>query len=132
LQGIAAAPLDPHPKWVYADWLDDQGEYDEATEQRRWTREMLESRAWLTEFAGRLGGPEYYGDEGPVKNGPPLTYETLMEAAKSFADRGEYFHMGSNESYKGEYGKFDEFWRHYEVVTGAKPENTGGFFSCSC
>lgn len=60
-----------------------------------------------------------------------LSYEELMDAARDYAERGEYLCQGDRfESM----GVCDEFWDHYEIVTGkAVPENDrGGIFTCSC
>ncbi len=63
-----------------------------------------------------------------------ISYTRLMAAAERWnndtSEWGDYLHMGDNENYKD--GFTDEFWDHYEVVTGAKATKRGSFFSCSC
>ncbi len=57
------------------------------------------------------------------------SYEDLIAHAREFAERGEYWCEG--EKFEGEYLP-DQFWEHYEEVTGTKVKNKWSFFSCSC
>lgn len=74
-----------------------------------------ESKAWITAFA----------DEHDV------TYNRIIEAADDYRSEGTYFVDG---------GKFEgchvpeEFWEHYDIVTGAETpeEKRNNFFSCMC
>jgi hypothetical protein len=74
------------------------------------------SEVWLREFA--LHKAE-------------LTYEELMYGAAASISNGDYMIDG------GKWEGFDfpeEFWDHYETVTGEKvgEENRHSFFSCAC
>lgn len=121
LAAIAADPLDCQLRAIYADWLEQQGiDYEEAARQRRWPEIMAESKRWLADFAQRIGGPSHY-DEPDEE---PLTLEELIAAADHF--------MGTNESYTDEYSRMDEFWEHYQIVTGRQPKSKQLFFSCAC
>lgn len=71
------------------------------------------SEEWIRNFASKI----------------PLKYEVLMDAAQDWLDSGEYLNYGS--LLDGEYVP-DEFWDHFEVVTGNKAEGRGNFFTCSC
>lgn len=73
------------------------------------------SKAWIENFAIGLG----------------RTYEAMMEHAKDYLNTGSYWCGG--EEFEGEWVP-DEFWSHYETVTGTVvPEsNKGNFFTCSC
>lgn len=60
-----------------------------------------------------------------------LSRAALIEGAIDYVDNGEYLIQG------GKWEGFsipDDFWTHFEVVTGRKvpEENRGNFFSCSC
>jgi hypothetical protein len=66
---------------------------------------------WMTEYA----------------EGYQMTYDEIMEAAKSWVEDGDHLNHGSK--FEGEYVP-DEFWTHYEAITGTKGE--GSFFTCSC
>ena len=73
------------------------------------------SVGWLTRFA----------------DGLDLTYATLMDGAKEWVRDGEYLFGGSN--LEGEQIP-DEFWTHYEIVTGeiVDHDKKCNFFSCYC
>jgi hypothetical protein len=95
----------------------------------------------VTEIAEALGAPEYYGsaeDGSDDSHDDPLTYETLMDGARAYAesqergDFGDYIHMGTNEAYKGGFPA-KEFWACYQKLTGrAVADDDASFFSCSC
>jgi hypothetical protein len=59
----------------------------------------------------------------------PLDYNVLMNGAHDYQRYGNYLSFGS--LLEGEYLP-DEFWDHYEMVTGEKVDSRGNFFSCSC
>lgn len=73
------------------------------------------SRRWLTDFAARCS----------------LDYDTLMHGAANYLAHGNYLNFGG--LLEGQYVP-DEFWPHYEVMTGGEvpEEKRGSFFSCSC
>ncbi|WP_261526135.1 hypothetical protein [Burkholderia multivorans] len=79
------------------------------------------SEQWIRDFADRVR----------------LNYDVLMEGAREWVDSkkrgewGEYLCFGG--LLEGEYVP-DEFWLHYEAVTGEKVEDghRGSFFTCSC
>ena len=60
-----------------------------------------------------------------------IGYEELMEAAEDFLHSGEYWCQG--ERFEGIYLP-EQFWDHYEKVTGTKvpKKDKHSFFSCSC
>jgi hypothetical protein len=73
------------------------------------------SELWLRDFAARI----------------PAHYEDVLDHAAEYVRNGEYWSEGGR--FEGEYVP-DEFWLHYEIVTG-KPvaeKDRGSFFSCSC
>lgn len=75
-------------------------------------------------------------------DGCDVSYTRMMDLAERMMDvenrdpYGEYIHMGDNESYKNYFwGHEEEFWKHYEAITGNKPgkeAKENSFFSCSC
>ena len=73
------------------------------------------SERWLREFGAAYG----------------IVYNDLLYYAAGYLNRGEYLTRGAE--FEGE-SVPDEFWDHYEKVTGAVvPANLrGSFFSCSC
>lgn len=70
---------------------------------------------WLRDYAGKVG----------------VTYEDLMYHAKDHAITGDLWNEGGR--FEGEY-LHDDFWDHYEAVTGGKvaSKNRSNFFSCAC
>jgi len=79
------------------------------------TTAQIASRQWIQDFAASVS----------------LKYDVLMEGADSYLNHGDYLCFGG--LLEGE-DVPDEFWNHYEVVTGRTvPEaNRGSFFTCSC
>jgi len=73
------------------------------------------SRNWLDDFA----------------NKSDMHYDELMDAARSWMQHGDYQCDGGK--WEG-HSTPDEFWNHYEVITGTKIDNhnRGNFFTCSC
>jgi|ERR1700719_168842 len=72
------------------------------------------SRQWIERFA--------------VQHGE--TVDVIMDAAKDHLETGDYLCRG--EKFEGEYVP-DEFWHHYEIVTGQPTYGKGSnFFTCSC
>lgn len=78
--------------------------------------DMADSIQWLEDFANQEDVD---------------SYQDLMDAADAFLKHGDYLCEGGR--WEGSYVP-DEFWFHYEVVTGdVVPEDKrGSFFSCSC
>jgi hypothetical protein len=74
-----------------------------------------ESEAWLDGYADKVG----------VSRGE------LIEAANDRIDRGSFWSEGGR--FEGEFVP-EEFWPHFENVTGRKvpSEDRNNFFSCSC
>lgn len=70
---------------------------------------------WIRDFASSVG----------------LSSVILMDGAASYLHCGDYLCFGGLLAGKD---VPDEFWNHYEIVTGTivAPENRGTFFTCSC
>ena len=102
------------PRLVYADWLDDQGEHEEAERQRRY----IPSVRWLRAFAARHADdfPGWdYDDEGNGRYDEAVGYEHLIEFLTKHTD-GNHF-LGWDTPYDfADYS--DELWGHFETVTG--------------
>ncbi len=118
LKAIEENPADRANRLVYADWLEERGLDDEAQAQRDWVISPLKKRSedWLRNFA-----------EGSAD----LSFEELMVGAKRYVETGRYLVDGGR--WEGFYTP-DEFWWHYEILTGecVEESNRGNFFSCSC
>lgn len=114
LLAIAANPLDQSLRSVFADWLEENGQEDDAKKQREWTHHKAASEQWLRIFAS-----ENRGD-----------YEEMIYGAVSgegycFGEEDGPQHVRDNR----------EFWHHIENVTGKRLDNEhreNTFFRCSC
>ena len=122
---------------IFADWLDENGFDDEATEQRSWTLSRQESLDWLREFSTTLGSTlESYGSEGD-DDWTPITYEMMMDAARENLAGGAMFVQRGDTTAQDAMRTEEEckrFWEHYARVTGTD-EAVGreeGIFGWSC
>jgi hypothetical protein len=73
------------------------------------------SRKWLKDFSDGLN----------------VGYQEMVDAATDFVQHGQYFSRDGD--FEGEYVP-DEFWEHYQNVTGnvVPADKQDNFFSCSC
>lgn len=109
---------------VYADWLDDQGEHEEADRQRKWPA----AKAWLREFCGEEDddAEEYY-----------IGVNTLIREARSALEDGSLtVDCAANEDMCDRLRQdCREFWQKVSIVTGLPlPEDYAekSRFGCSC
>jgi uncharacterized protein (TIGR02996 family) len=122
LSAIKAARWDDElPRLVYADWLDEHGEHEEADRQRR----CVPAERWLREFAGRIIDSETFES---------MSYEALIGAATTFLNSGIGHDMYLDKLDEVNAQKAD-FWKNFEIVTGiAVPDRARElmFFGCTC
>lgn len=115
---------DTTTRLIYADWLDDQGEHEEADRQRRWPA----AKAWLREFCG----VEDDNAEGYVIGVKKL----IAEARNALLDGSLIVDCWANEEMCNNLRKDSrEFWHRVSVVTGLPlPEGyaENSRFGCSC
>ena len=131
LKALAENEDDTTTRLVYADWLDDRGEHEEADRMRKWDA----AKAWLVKFC-RVNN-KYPDDEWVI------SYETLLglglEAVQRIASAGDtelWFSCGNNmrmcDALRANPRKF---WQNWSIVTGIPvpadaAEKSG--FSCAC
>ena len=116
----ATAWDDELPRLVYADWLDERGEPEEADRQRKY----VPSVRWLRAFALRLTADDY----------EPMSYETLIEAARTYLRAGNPYILPVLTP-DVVYEQREEFWKNVEIVTGVAVPDTARknvIFSCAC
>lgn len=75
--------------------------------------DKLESVAFIKHWADKAG----------------LSYDGMMWGAADYQETGDYMVQGGR--WEG-FGIPEEFWDHWEKVTGKKATNRWSFFSCSC
>jgi uncharacterized protein (TIGR02996 family) len=129
LKALADNENDTTTRLVYADWLDERGEHEEAERQRNWPA----AKAWLVQLC--------------LKHNPPpdgdvwvISYEELLDlgrqTVKEADDEGLDFSCGNNiEMCDALRDNSQEFWKNWSVITGVPlppdvEEKT--YFRCCC
>jgi uncharacterized protein (TIGR02996 family) len=133
---------DTTTRLVYADWLDERGEHEEADRQRKWPA----AKAWLVRFWRDHCNPD---DNEPDDEGPndanPYSYRYISfgqllqlgrKAVEEADERGIVFECGANEDMCDALrANTRTFWTNWSVVTGVPLPpgfETKSFFGCSC
>lgn len=127
LAALEANEDDIATRLVYADWLEEAGETEEANRQRLWPA----AKAWIVAFVEQHVR-EYYGDDDDDYR---MDYAALMEEASAVVeDSDPYINCGPCENLQSalwSHGK--EFWANWAIVTGKpspNPENVT--YGCAC
>jgi uncharacterized protein (TIGR02996 family) len=115
LAALAANEDDVTTRMVYADWLDEHDEPEEADRMRKWPA----AKAWLINYAA--GVSPYDADYGNVH-----AYEKFMENV----NEGTIFYHGSDCHSASEVEHADELYANLTILTGR--QYGSGSFSCSC
>lgn len=127
LDKINENPLDGVARDIFADWLDDQGEHEEANRQRAY----IASRQWLTDYACRLNPYDIGTYDKKFKMGgktPDEVFEIMLSELQS----GEIFAHGTDLHSLGELENPDEFFRHSAIVLGYAVDPDNLYYGCSC
>jgi uncharacterized protein (TIGR02996 family) len=105
LKFLAANEDDTTTRLVYADWLDEHGEHEEADRQRKWPA----AKEWLVR----------YGKE-KVRYGE-VSYAELIEFGRQAARKAsssERVYFDNEALWHALQADSQEFWKHWSVVTG--------------
>jgi uncharacterized protein (TIGR02996 family) len=131
LKALAENEDDISLRLVYSDWLDEQGEHEEADRQRQWPA----AKAWLVQFCR-----EHNWEGGKESDWGFISYRELIElgrqAIAEATDWGPVIDCGPNEDMCDALraGR-REFWKNWSIVTGipVPPEEAeNSHFGCSC
>ena len=150
LRALAANEDDEETRLVYADWLEEQGQHEEAVRQRQWTG----AKAWLVAFCEennpKLSDDDYLNDEG--RQDPDqaiemlhyyeslhISYQDLIELAREAVNddpkEPQIFFGGNMDIMEALYEAREEFWKNWSIVTGI-PLNDDivnkSSFRCAC
>ena len=147
LAAIAAAPEDEAPHRVFADWLDEHGEHEEAAYHRRWTVEVARAEAWLAAYAAELNElgaeavadfaeecAEDFGEEFGESAGYEFTMADLIRAAHAYLRTGETYCLPFDTPDRV-WEDREAFWKNFEIATGTPVpdgQREATFFRCAC
>ncbi len=144
LMTIKANPLDPDIRAIFADFLDEHDQPEEADFFRSWTVEKHQAAlAFLTEYARvideheKMDWDSYEFDEvrlGPAARYRPFTMDSLLEACTRYLDEAEEFGLSMN--YPDEVReRREQMWESFCIVTarlpGSSPPGRSPFY-CAC
>jgi uncharacterized protein (TIGR02996 family) len=111
LRVLAENEDDADLRLIFADWLDEQGEYEEADRQRGW----LAAKQWLVRFA-RTHSTDW----------EEYTYDNLVSfgrRASASDDQAARIHL-DEPMWSALKENIDEFWKNWSVVTGLPSPST--------
>lgn len=99
---------------VYADWLEEHGEDDEAQRQRDWPA----AKEWLVSFARECGETNIAKESGGC-NWHAITYQDVVKAGNDWIDDREWFVQCDSEDARNMmHESRGSYWRNWVVVTG--------------
>lgn len=116
LKALAENPDDVTTRLVYADWLDEHGEHEEADFQRKW----VAAREWLVKLChDNNPAPEEQDDSY-------ISYERLMALAREAIEIGDeepfWFECWNNQALSNAIRDNEQtFWKNAILVTSAQP-----------
>lgn len=128
LAALAADPDDLHTRLVYADWLEEQGQGDEADRQRKWPA----AKAYLQAIANEHFSWE--DEDYPVDNYDRAEWLYQLVTFLERHDPNVEQFVPFDYPYEFDHVYSDEMWDHYEVYTGKSSARSTERppFRCGC
>lgn len=123
---------DTTTRLVYADWLDDHGEHEEADRQRKWPA----AKEWLVRFCEASNSRD---DSDPYEW--MISYKDLIELGQEAIDRADkdgevWLSCGNNMTMCYALQEASrEFWKNWSIVTGIPVPSTvedNCSYRCAC
>ncbi len=116
LEALEKNKYDHDTRKIFADWLEDHDEPEEADKHRKWTPEFQKAEDWLIDFANQV----------------ELTYKEVISAGFNGLDTG--VNMEPENYFYANEEKIVEYWRCWQLVTeSTKPDDLDTVpFACSC
>ncbi len=109
MKAIEANPRDVETRWIFADWLEEHDEPEEAVAHRNFSLEKYDAEKYLRHFCEKFGAD----------------YDDLLQNLA----RGEGYCFGDDD---GPYAASDEeFWENVQILI-EKEVNKDQSFRCSC
>ena len=122
LKALAENEDDTTTRLVYADWLEEQGEHEEADRERKWPA----AKEWLVRFCKENW--QY----------PEVFYKQLIEFGRQAAKEespSDRVYLDNENMWHALQANSQEFWKNWSVVTGVPVPldvEDKSSFSCSC
>lgn len=110
MKGIAENPSDVSLRRVFADWLDEHDEPEEAQIYREWDQERCDAEKYVRDFCQRYGA-DYNG----------LLADVAAGDGYCFGDDDGPYEIRNNE----------DLWKHIAVLIQSEP-NRDQSFRCAC
>lgn len=130
LKGLDENEDDDELRMVYADWLEELGEYEEAERQRLWP----DAKAWLMNFAAEHPEHQPYEDSDWTPTFG-ISYADLLRLGEHCLE-SDFVSFGADDGLMEDVASvFDEFMKNWSIVTGVPLPDEGlprPRFKCAC
>lgn len=144
LKTIEANEDDDNARHIFADWLDEQGEYDEAERQRKWCGAKRRLSDLATECGGNMDDYGIDNEDGFTYGAyHAYTFTDMIRAGYHTIQNGYGMVQMGTETARSVMDNARvraQFWSDWEIITGdkrpTKKDDDDWFddapFGCSC
>lgn len=128
INAIAENPDDLPSRLMYADWLEERGEIDEALRQRDWIPAKQELMSLMElEESPQPDDNDEWGDYDSS-----MSFSAFVELLTTHRDE-DYIMFGNKESLMDSYHRNPErIWKLWSIITGYRPPMESPYGGCSC